>query len=365
MAVKPKKNKTHAQRPQTSSQQHLIPTNNPHTLPPQYIIDLFKHAFNSELYGEETTKTTKDVISSTTPTPSQRDNFGTLTAQIQEVKSYLYNRDYIEAFSTDPRRTAYCIRWSPSRAICYSALLAYLDEIVSLFADKSEGDLKVLCVGGGAGAELVAFASLFAVYTVSNSSKYKKADLVDSSPLSLSVKLVDIADWGNVVDRLVGKVKEHWLNNELGGGFGVDFLHGDVLKLSETELDFQNLNLITMLFTTNELFQEDKVGGVKFLQRLNKYCQAGCLLLIVESAGSYSHITIGSKKFPIQFLIDTTLCGRRDAEDATGAWELLESDDSTWYRYDKDLDYPIQLENMRFFYRLYRKKGEKKGEQGK
>ena len=355
MTTKSKKNKTQARRPQTSSQQHLIPTNNPHALPPQYIIDLFKHVFHSELYGEETAKTT-NTAPSTTLTSSQGNNFETLTAQIQEVKSYLYNRDYIEAFSTETRRTAYCIRWSPSRAICYSALLAYLDEIVSLFADNSKGDLNVLCVGGGAGAELVAFASLFAVYTVSNSSKYKKAGLSGSAQLSLNVKLVDIADWGNVVNRLVGKVKEHWLNNELGSRFGVDFLHGDVLKLSETELELQNLNLITMLFTTNELFQEDKLGGVKFLQRLNKYCQAGCLLLIVESAGSYSHITIGSKKFPVQFLIDTTLCGRRDAEDGTGAWELLGSDDSTWYRYDKDLDYPIQLENMRFFYRLYRKK---------
>lgn len=76
---------------------------------------------------------------------------------------------------------------------------------------------------------------------------------------------------------------------------------------------------------------------------------------MAESAGSYSHITVGSKKFPVQFLIDTILAGKPTSGD--GAWEIIEQEESCWYRINaNEVDYPIKLENMRFFYRLYRKK---------
>lgn len=161
--------------------------------------------------------------------------------------------------------------------------------------------------------------------------------------------VVDIADWHTVVSALTARIKSQWVYKP--ESFNTSFVNQDILSM---ELDY-SMDLITLLFTTNELFCEKRKETVEFLQRLNAHCQSGTLLLIAESAGSYSHITIGTKKFPVQFLIDTILVGRPDSQD--GAWEVVRQSESCWYRIDhKQVSYEMKLENMRFFYRLYRKK---------
>lgn len=101
--------------------------------------------------------------------------------------------------------------------------------------------------------------------------------------------------------------------------------------------------------------QKKRKETIKFLQLLNSNCRQGSLLLIAESAGSYSHIKIGDKNFPVQFLIDTILVGKPGLNN--GSWEIISQSDSSWYRINqKEVDYPMKLENMRFFYRLYIKK---------
>ena len=313
-----------------------LPSHNELTLAPQEIIDLFKIAFNNELYST---------------------NFDQLLEQIQKVKTELYNREYIEAFNRDWKRVAYCCRWTPSRAISYASLFSHFPEVVDVITKgylNINNRSKILCVGGGAGAELTAITSIFTPFIHSNN---KKIIGNDGDETLLEVTLIDIADWDHVIKRIMDQVKERWLYNNLWKTYEVKFLNHDILK-PMTDKDITPLNefnLITMLFTTNELFKEDRAGSIQFLQRLNQQCQSGCYLLIVESAGSYSHITVGSKTFPIQFLIDTVLIGahRKGIE---GCWELISQNDSIWYRCDDTLDYPIRLENMRFFYRLYRKK---------
>lgn len=315
-----------------SKQSKQLPSHNPKTLPPQEVIDLFKTTFNHELY--------------------QRD-FETLTSEVQQVKSHLYERDYISAFDNDTKRTAYCARWSSSRAISYGSLFAHFPEVSDIIRCEDGDDQEILCIGGGAGAELVAIASIFAPTRSFNKYSTTKEE-EDEIKSTLNIHLVDIADWDAVVQRLCNQIEERWLYNDEFSNFKVNFEHKDILKMNAQDLALPSLNLITLLFTTNELFTEQKAESIRFLQNLNKNCQPGCHLLIVESAGSYSHITVGTKKFPIQFLIDTVLVGQRGHED-TGAWSLVAQNDSIWYRCDQNLDYPIKLENMRFFYRLYRK----------
>lgn len=315
-----------------------LPEHNPKTLPPQEVIDLFKRIFDKELYN------------------NGDDDLKILHSQIQDVKSHLYERDYSGAFDNDTKRIAYCCRWSPARAIGYASLFAHFEPIVDILSCSDNGDASVLCIGGGAGAELLAMASIF---TPSREfmSKYSKKSLNESSEskAKLNIHLVDIADWTIVTDRLLKQIETNWLYSNEFDSFNVKFDKGDVLKMDPTALSLNNLNLITLLFTTNELFKEQKAESIRFLQRLNKHCSKGCLLLIVESAGSYSHITVGNKKFPLQFLIDIILCGQRGHEE-DGAWEIIDQNDSMWYRCGAKLDYPIKLENMRVFYRLYKKK---------
>lgn len=336
-----------------------LPVVNKDTVPGQDILDLFKVTFPDELYGDELD----------------------LHEYVQAVKADLYERAYTKAFDSSKKRVAYCCRWSPSRAVAYSSLFASLKPVKNVLQCKNPDDddeeydsesdddtqeitkqlenldidpicSNVLCIGGGAGGELVALASIFAPSRDYNS-KFS-ADKKDMKCSRMNVQVVDIADWSDIVERIDDSIKSNWLRSQ-SDNFDISFKHADILSLTAEQLNLSSLNLITLLFTTNELFMENKAKSIRFLQKLNAQCSSGTYLLIVESAGSFSHIEVGSKKFPIQFLIDTILQGKR-GEEADGNWTLVGMDDSIWYRCDEKFDYRLKLENMRFFYRLYKKK---------
>lgn len=302
----------------TKSDNDVIPSQAEHSLSATKVIDLFLENFRYILASDN------------------------LQEMIQVVKGELFKRDYLSAFASDDKRFAYVARWTPARALAYSSLFASLDPIRSLFEDP-ERKSHVLCVGGGAASELVGMASVFCKLKLS----------CGDSPSNLEMDVIDIADWSTIVTNLSGYIKSHWLYD--GSKFNANFVLGDVLAKSAEELQLPNLDLITLLFTTNELFCEKKVETIKFIHTMSANCRKGTLLLIAESAGSYSHITVGLKQFPVQFLIDTILVGKPDSDN--GAWKIVDQSESCWYRInDKEVSYPVKLENMRFFYRLYEKK---------
>lgn len=296
----------------------LIPSQHPNTYSTKKVIDLFTECFRYIILSDE------------------------LTNVVQVVKGELFNRNYLEAFNSEDKRLAYVARWVPARALAYASLFASLDDLVTMFEDVNEAR-SVLCVGGGASSEVVGLASLFCGIKLTDG----------SSRSSLNIDVIDIADWSTIVNKITGHVQEKWLYD--GSLLQSLFIHGDVLTLSADELHLAKQDLITLLFTTNELFCEKKTETIRFLQLLCRACKKNSYLLIAESAGSYSHITIGLKKFPVQFLIDTILAGKPGENN--GPWEIVQLSESCWYRVDeREVEYPLKLENMRFFYRLYRKK---------
>lgn len=313
-----KKGSSEISNSRAKSDNDVIPSQAEHSLSATKVIDLFLENFRYILASDN------------------------LQERIQVVKGELFKRDYLSAFASDDKRFAYVARWTPARALAYSSLFASLDPIRSLFEDP-ERKSHVLCVGGGAASELVGMASVFCKLKLS----------CGDSPSNLEMDVIDIADWCTIVTNLSGYIKSHWLYD--GSKFNANFVLGDVLAKSAEELQLPNLDLITLLFTTNELFCEKKVETIKFIHTMSGNCRKGTLLLIAESAGSYSHITVGLKQFPVQFLIDTILVGKPDSDN--GAWKIVHQSESCWYRInDKEVSYPVKLENMRFFYRLYEKK---------
>lgn len=295
----------------------IIPAISKHTLPPNDILRLFEDAF-------------KFLFDS----PN-------LEKFVQMVKGDLYNREYTKAFSDDDRRMAYCVRWTPSRAVAYASLLGTLEQTREIITGDGG---SVLVIGGGACGELAALASIY-MQTQSLKPSNEERD-------SITINLVDIADWSHIVGNMVNEIRQKWTYQD-PDAFEVNFTHDDILSMDLAALNLGSQDLITTMFTTNELFAEDRAKSLRFFQALNTECQSGCILLITESAGSFSHIEIGSKKFPIQMLVDTILLGK---DKTSGDWELVKQTDSCWYRTDKDFEYPVKLENMRFFFRLYRKK---------
>ncbi|ODV67777.1 hypothetical protein HYPBUDRAFT_156521 [Hyphopichia burtonii NRRL Y-1933] len=295
-----------------------IPFKSKYSQDPQKIIGLFEDAFKYILESPD------------------------LEQHIQSVKGDLFNRDYLAAFNNDDKRFAYASRWTPARALAYSSLFASLEPLRCMLSD-SEASSKVLCVGGGAASELVGLGAVFC--------KLKQDYPATAS--NLHVDIVDIADWSTVVTNLTHNIKTKWLYDE--NKFNSKFMYRDILTMNATELDLANLDLVTLLFTTNELFCEKRTETIKFLQNLNTHCKKGGYLLIAESAGSYSNITIGNKKFPVQFLIDMVLIGKPGTD--SGAWKIVQQSESCWYRVNqRELKYNMKLENMRFFFRLYQKK---------
>lgn len=230
-----------------------------------------------------------------------------LQARIQQVKDALYRRSYEEAFGSKENLCAYVVRWSPSRALAYAHIFQNYSSIRKVLAHSS----NVLCIGGGAGAEIAALSTF----------------------PEIKVWAADLGDWEAVTGPLARNLN-----------INTTFLHGDAMTMP---LKLESFQMVTCLFTTNELFAESKAKAIRFLHSLIR-CPPGCLFVVIESAGSYSEIQVGNKKFPIYFLIHHALT-------IADAWQLKDEKDSEWYRISSEIAscYPLELQNMRYFLRVY------------
>lgn len=311
-------NEENEEENEIETQTDVMPFHSKYSLEPNRIIDLFEETFESILDSPD------------------------LQQHIQSVKGDLYNRNYTAAFGNDDKRFAYASRWSPARALSYSSLFASLEPVRKML-ENPEGKKKVLCVGGGAASELVGLAAVFC----------RLKEYCSASDSNLEMNIIDIADWSTIVNAITRHIQTKWIYNS--SKLQTNFILDDILSADPNTVKYSDMNLITLLFTTNELFHAKRAETVKFLHTLNANCKKDSYLLIAESAGSYSNIKIGTKQFPVQFLVDMILIGKPGENN--GGWEIVQQSESCWYRVNpKEINYKMKLENMRFFYRLYKKK---------
>ncbi|KAK5077746.1 hypothetical protein LTR16_008695, partial [Cryomyces antarcticus] len=142
----------------------------------------------------------------------------------------------------------------------------------------------------------------------------------------------------------------------------INFLQRDVLAIDVDEFkgSLQGADLVTIMFTLNELYTTSVPKTQRFLLLLTTLTQPGTLLLVVDSPGSYSTVTINGaeKRYPMHWLLDHTLLpSSTNVESRTDEpkWEKLVSDESRWFRLPEGLKYPIGLENMRYQIHLYKR----------
>ena len=350
--------------------------------------------------------------SSSQQTPTQETKEGEenqldLKPLIQTIKSHLYNRDFDSAFTDADEELlrAYALRWSATRALGYAgvfkAVLKLLDFGQSLSDDRGTKGKQIVCIGGGAGAEIVALGGAWRDLTASISTNSEEEGgegegKVGLDKVDLTVTAVDIADWSSVVDRLdttmrssrVSSLKSHPApliqqqqqppsmketdngeDNKSNGKFNVNFHRADILTLPENDLAHlynpqqkTDTVMVTLMFTLNELFSTSMAKATGFLLRTTDAVQPGTLLLVVDSPGSYSSLKLGGgtktgteRQYPMKFLLDHTLLTV-----ATGKWERVLSQDSRWWRRDAsrlchDVGEGAGLEDMRFQVHLYRR----------
>ncbi|KAJ5752649.1 hypothetical protein N7520_009566 [Penicillium odoratum] len=331
---------------------------------------------------------------------------------IQTIKSHLYQRDFDSAFTEagEDHLRAYALRWSASRALGYAGLfkgvLRWMRGEGAPIKDASASDTRVVCLGGGAGAEIVALAAAWrdldggasslsaraeALSLEESEDKDKDADAEtdSSSKLSLSTRnlsiaAVDIADWSSVVRRLSSTLTSPDVPAPstsrykaplvpVGDKVDVDFHRVDLLGLPEKELKDVVLGsgavspsslLVTLMFTLNELFSTSMPKTTAFMLRLTEILKPGAVLLVVDSPGSYSTLKMGKpgpdgvqqeRNYPMKFLLDHTLISV-----AKGQWEQIYTQDSRWWRREAsrlmyDVGEGAGLEDMRFQVHIYRR----------
>ena len=237
--------------------------------------------------------------------------------------------------------------------------------------------MRLACLGGGAGAELVAAAAWLRLQSEiqhedGDDTPYQ--DVVE--PNSLEIHCIDLAKWDEVVRELehhiitppvlskYASAAAQAANNSIlpPKAMKVEVLQQNLL---DADLDtlrpvFQGTDIVTIMFTLNELYSTSVSKTQRLLFELTVAMQPGTLLLVVDSPGSYSTVTINNaeKKYPMQWLLDHTLleaCKNTRILPRGDHWEKLISDESRWFRLPADLKYPIDLENMRYQIHLYRR----------
>lgn len=348
--------------------------------------------------------------------PSSADE--TLQPLLQRIKHHLYHRNFKAAFGEPELLEAYAVRWSASRALAYLDIFRETFRHVNTDISSSESPkrLEVTCLGGGAGAELVALAGLQRL-------------TADSEPptCNFHITAIDIADWSRLLSVLHATMLKPPLISPYASpaaraantalltpdAFRYDFHQTDLLSLFQTQqitpprtnqtetesidpintisinriptlTSLSNANLITLMFTLNELYATSRSLTQSFLLNLTDIVATGTFLLVVDSPGSYSTVAVGasnnartttaetrgeteSRKYPMSWLLHHALLHSAGSP-GKPAWERLVSEESRWFRLPGDgkgngkgkgdggpLRYSIPLENMRYQMHLYRR----------
>ena len=224
-----------------------------------------------------------------------------MQAIVQEVKGHLFRRDFCKAFGRSDYLEAYALRWSASRALAYADILASVElaDVWRTAQTSEHGTVQVTALGGGAGAELIACSAIVRLL----------------GSLCLDIRVIDIADWNSVLQRLLEsatsppKLSEHASETAkstnssmvLQSQLRMKFDQQDILDQSEEELTLALAasNLVTIMFTLNELFAKSMSQTTRFLLQLTAVVKPESYLLIVDSPGQLFRSNIGHRG-PVQ-----------------------------------------------------------------
>ncbi|KAJ3128868.1 hypothetical protein HK098_003195 [Nowakowskiella sp. JEL0407] len=267
-------------------------------------------------------------------------------SQLREIKKYFVLRDYVSIFTNPTYLAIYTAEYIPGRALCYQNLFLSNDVLRKLI--REDGGY-VLSLGSGAGSELVGISSALVGSKV-HISHTNESDASPPSTPHLTIHSQDLADYSTVLTQLESEVRStfkfpHTLlqcESSIGDILSPE-TSGQLISL------IQKSDLITCMFLLNELFASSKSAVVKLITTLVRTMKKDSLLLVVDSAGSFSNINVGGqeREYKIYMILDQL----KD-------FEIIEKDDSRWYRFpetNEALNYPTKLNNMRYFIRLYRK----------
>jgi 25S rRNA (uracil2843-N3)-methyltransferase len=284
-------------------------------------------------------------------------------ATVQKIKGLLFAKKWLEAFGDESLLEAYAGRWVPSRVLCFRELLAESAELRKVLVghDSDEGSgsegagsskARTISLGGGAGSEYLAIASL-----IHGRRLLDKRNDTPPSQREISWEGVDFGPWAGVLDKFSSASKSLWHLDLPAPCHQMDLLNpaspDPLLPLIGGET-----RLVTLIFTICELMSQSRPGTIRLIRDLTTNLQSGGLLLVADSASDIAEFEIGTsgRKWPVYMVLDAMLLGAKD-EEGRAQWTKIESEDSRWFRLPEGVadNWPVKLENTRYWYRLYRR----------
>ncbi|KAJ2797155.1 hypothetical protein H4R20_005289 [Coemansia guatemalensis] len=248
-------------------------------------------------------------------------------SRLQEIKQKFYVRDFDGIFLEPTNLSVYTAQYVPRRALCYYDLFSR-PELQTILGTRPE----IYCLGAGSGSELLGITAA--------------SCLLPETPgktTPLNIHLQDYADWSSILQHLEAAARCRWNieTNEISYHFSL----GNLLDISPAmEAHISSSQLVTAMFVFNELFA-DKTNAIKFVKSLVLHMQQGSHFLLVDSAGSFSSVKVAGKSYMSYMFFDSL----------NKHFTPVISEDSRWFRHALGLVYPLPVENMRYFVRLYRK----------
>ncbi|PIA16849.1 hypothetical protein COEREDRAFT_28416, partial [Coemansia reversa NRRL 1564] len=247
------------------------------------------------------------------------------TARLQEIKQRFYVRDFDGIFLEPTNLSVYTAQYVPRRALCYYDLFSH-PELQAILSTRPE----IYCLGAGSGSELLGI-------TAASCQLPEKT----SKTAPIKIHLQDYADWSCILQHLETTARCKW--NIDKSEISYNFSMGNLLDISPAmEADISRSQLVTAMFVFNELFA-DKTNAIKFVKSLVLHMQQGSHFLLVDSAGSFSSVKVSGKSYMSYMFFDSL----------QQHFTPIISEDSKWFRHASALDYPLPIENMRYFVRLY------------
>ena len=310
-------------------------------------------------------------------------------ATVQQIKHHLFNRNFNDAFGSESFLQAYAMRWSPSRALAYTQIFQDSEALpLAVSQMHAASTKKIVCIGGGAGAELVALGAYLQLNLIGHpcaDNHGPKHSSKISSP-DFAITIIDIANWSTILKELhscmtaAPPISEYSSSAAKAANVALisptacilNFMQEDILGMKKEDLAarFTGVVLVTLMFTLNELYSTSISSTTDLLLSLTIILPPGALLLVVDSPGTYSTVSVEGpsstgdsgtrKRYPMQWLLDHSLLesaaiGSSKNASVERQWEKLESNESEWFRLSSELRYPVTLEDMRYQLHLYRR----------
>ncbi|KAJ1857042.1 hypothetical protein LPJ76_002082 [Coemansia sp. RSA 638] len=246
----------------------------------------------------------------------QRPDFA---ARVQDIKQKFYVRDFDGIFLEPSNLSVYTAQYVPRRALCYYDLFSQpqLQRIL-------QTQPQILCLGAGSGSELLGITAAC-------------CQILSDNTQPITIHSQDYADWSPILQSLENAIRYKW--NIRPSHITYEFSKDNLLSMTKsTETLIENSQLVTAMFVFGELFA-DKANAINFVKTIVRCTKPGAFFLLVDSAGSFSSIKVGSNSYMAYMFFDSL----------KQHFEPVISDDSKWFRHARGLDYPLPIENMRYF----------------